>query len=75
MSYSSHQSAPMGRDEACAYLQRKYKLTAYDARDLLTRAAQRATGMASRPRTKPSEQTVWATHVTTLGGKFIIEDE
>jgi len=73
--YSSHPSAPMPRDEACVYLQLQYGLTAHDARDLLTRATQRATGMASRPRTKPSEYTVWATHLTTQNGQFIIERE
>jgi hypothetical protein len=65
----------MTRDDACVYLQRKYGLTAYDARDLLTRATQRTTGMASRPRTRPGEKTVWATHMTTQNGTFIIEEE
>lgn len=65
----------MERDDAVVYLQRKYLMTAHDARDLLDRATQRRTGMASRPRTKPGEKTVWATHMSTQEGRFIIEDE
>jgi hypothetical protein len=73
--YSSHPSAPMTRDDTVTYLVSKYKLTSGQANDLLDRAMSRATGMASHPRAKPGQLTVWATHMTTLEGKFIIEDE
>jgi hypothetical protein len=65
----------MTRDDTVSYLVSKYQLTDGQANDLLDRAMARATGMASHPRSKPHQRTVWATHMTTQDGKFIIEDE
>lgn len=68
-------SAPMDREAAIAYLRSQHELSEHDASDLLDRAVQRRTGMASHPRSNPHQRTVWATHMTTLGGTFIIEVE
>jgi hypothetical protein len=73
--YSSHPSAPMTREDTVTYLAGKYELTDGQANDLLDRAMARSTGMASHPRSKPGQRTVWATYMTTQNGKFIIEDE
>jgi hypothetical protein len=73
MSYSSHPSAPMDRPAALRYLWQAYQMPGINAADLLDRARESATGMASLPRA--GEYTVWATHMSTLGGQFIIERE
>jgi hypothetical protein len=71
--YTSHPSAPMERPEALHYLWTEYMITDIYARDLLDRARASESGMAMIER--HLSQKVWATHMTTLGGKFIIELE
>jgi hypothetical protein len=73
--YSSRPAGPFEHDAAVTYLQETYELTEEQAKDLLARATQRSTGMASHPRSKPYQRTVWATHMTTQGGRFMIEAE
>lgn len=65
--------AALERDDAVAVLVSAYGLDIAEAALLLTAAVDGLTGMAQHPR--PGMKTVWVTHMTTLGGKFIIETE
>lgn len=73
MAYTSHPSAPMDHAAAVAYLWDRYQVDAADAESLLARATASPSGMAPHPR--EGKRTVWANHMTTLGGQFIIETE
>lgn len=61
----------MERSEAVSYLTSEYFLTYLEAMNLLDRARENASGMAKHERHLMRD--VWATHMTTQGGKFIIE--
>lgn len=73
--YTSHPAGPFVHIDAVKYLRETYGIPARDAADLLQRATERPTGMASYPRRKPYQRTVWVTHMTTQGGKFMVEVE
>jgi hypothetical protein len=50
----------------------KYELTLLEAEALVDRAVASVSGMAFHPRPRTFDF-VWVTHMTTQGGKFIIE--
>lgn len=61
----------MGFEAAVLYLTTMEDLTAAEAEILLACAQESKTGMAMHGRR--GLRPVWATHMTTLNGKFIIE--
>jgi len=74
--YTTHPAGPFEHVDAVKYLRGKYEVSARDAADLLIAATQSETGMASIPlAASQSRRKVWANHMTTQGGRFIIEDE
>lgn len=73
--YSTHPAGPFEHTDAVKYLRDTYEIPAREAADLLMRATQRPTGMASLPRRRPGQRTVWVTHMTTQGGRFMVEVE
>jgi hypothetical protein len=66
-------SGPMDTGNAIDYLWAKYQVDVTAAEHLLAAAVEGETGMASFPR--EGAKTIWATWMTTQGGKFIIETE
>ena len=66
-----HPSELMNRPEALRCLWLTYRVPDIQARDLLDCARESASGMA--PLARPDQRTIWATHMTTQGEKFIIE--
>ena len=66
-----HPSKPMGHTEAMEYLQSEYAVSAVFARNLLAAARESTSGMAKHRRS--GQRAIWATHMSHLGGKFVIE--
>jgi len=63
----------MDRTATVSYLWARFQVGAVDAERLLSDAEASDTGMAPLPR--EGKQTIWANHMVTQGGKFIIETE
>jgi hypothetical protein len=74
--YTTHPSEPMEHIDAVKYLRERYEVPSRAAADLLIAAKASETGMASLPLPRAHRRSrVWANHMTTQGGRFIIEDE
>ena len=74
--YTTHPAGPFEHVDAVKHLRDKYEVPAREAADLLIAATQSETGMASIPlAASQRRRKVWASHMTTQGGTFIIEDE
>lgn len=72
--YAPQPQGPFEHIDAVSYIRRTYEVPARAAADLLIAARASETGMASLP-VPGSRRKVWATHMTTQDGKFIIEAE
>jgi len=72
--FTSHPAGPFEHIDAVMHVRNTYRIPARDAADMLIAATQSPSGMASLP-VPGSRRTVWATHMTTQGGKFMVEAE
>jgi len=73
MASSASPSRSMDRKVTIAYLWARFQVSAADAERLLADAEASDTGMA--PLVREGKRTIWATHMTTQDGKFVIETE
>ena len=74
MSYSSHPAGPFEHVDAVMHVRNTYGIPARAAADMLIAATRSPSGMASLP-VPGSRRKVWATHMTTQNGKFMVEVE
>jgi hypothetical protein len=72
--YNSHPAGPFEHIEAVGYVRNTYGIPARDVAELLLAAASSPSGMAKLP-VPGSRRHVWATHMVTQGGRFMVEVE
>jgi hypothetical protein len=75
--YTTHPAGPFEHTDAgMRYVRNTYRIPARAAADLLLAATESESGMAWLPLPREhARRKVWATHMTTQNGRFIIEDE
>jgi hypothetical protein len=72
--YAPPPKGPFEHVEAVSHVRSTHGIPARDVADMLIAATRSPSGMASLP-IPGSRRRVWATHMTTQDGKFMIEVE